>query len=116
MEDGIRARIAYVACCLITSKQPGSIYDHHNGQHVNMSGTVSSKKVKAYDSTNGVHFTSTLNGLYDHEKGSHITMEVKGNDVKGYEYVSGSHFSGTFKDSTLTLYDQGAANHYDYIF
>jgi hypothetical protein len=43
-------------------------------------------------------------------------MEVKGNDIKGYEYVSGSHFSGTFKDSTLTLYDQGAANHYDYIF
>lgn len=56
----------------------------------------------------------TLPNLFDHELGSHISLDINGDDLKGYEHGTESHYSGKISGTTVTVFDHGTGGHYHY--
>ena len=43
-----------------------------------------------------------------------MELELNGHNFTGYDYSSGSHFSGTVSGSGVSVYDYGSGQYYSY--
>lgn len=62
------------------------------------------------------HISGIKSGtMYHYGLGSHINLQVNGNEFSGYDYDSGSHFMGTISNKTVQLYDYGTGRYHTYL-
>ena len=55
----------------------------------------------------------SVSSVYDFSQGEHrlVSVKVVGGSVQGYDYATGSHFSGTGSGGALDFYDYETSSH-----
>lgn len=98
MKEEIRRVVAYAAASRANSKLSSSIYSYATGRYTNMS--------ESYDYDAGAHLGGVRKGnIYHYGEGAHI---------KGFDYSSGSHFSGRVSGRSVRLFDYGSSDYFHY--
>jgi hypothetical protein len=114
MNDNLRACIAFLVGRISGASRKSSVFDHAQGKHINISGSIGTDNINVFDHDRGAHISGSLPNLYDHDIGAHISVNFYENQVRGFDHGSGSHYSGNVGGSTVTIFDHGTGQHYHY--
>ena len=107
MKEEIRRVVAYAAAGRANSKFASSIYSYATGRYTNMS--------ESYDYDAVAHLGGVRKGnIYHYGEGAHISLEMGGNDFKGFDYSSGPYFSGRVSGRSVRLFDYGSSEYFHY--
>jgi hypothetical protein len=118
MEKFVRAAVAYVAGRLISGKESSSIYDFSEKDYTSLGGPVSPASVNVFDYTHACYISGGGNGqtlkLFHCGVNNYISLTLRGDSFAGYDYGSGSHFSGMVRRFRIRLYDSGSNAYFSY--
>jgi len=119
MKDTTRRVIAYIAGCLISNKKASAIYDSSASKHFSFSGHIAQKDISVYDLTEGCDIAGFGTGnsfsLFHYGNRKHISLELDSTNYNGYDYDTGSHYTGSVNGNAITLYDYEQTSYYHYI-
>jgi len=108
------ACIANIAARLSGPSVNSAVYDHTQGKHIHVSGSVSATSVNVYDHDRGAHVTGSPANLYDYGRGAHISLNLNGTRFSGYDHGSGNHYSGNINGHSVTIYDHESGQHHHF--
>ncbi len=115
MKPHVRRGVAFVVRKAISGATSSSIYDYSESSHFHFSGTVSASSVSVYDHAEGCHVSGNLPNLFHHGDGRHIQLVIgNGQHFTGFDYGTGSHFSGRVSGRSVSLYDYEHGQHFNY--
>jgi len=119
MNGSTRRAVAYIAGRLIREIPVSTVYDYDKGQYFSLAGDVSKRQVSVFDYDGGFHVGGSSGdgrsfSLYDYGHSSYISLEIHGNQFRGYDYASGAHFSGRVDTKAVSLYDYGKSKYFNY--
>jgi hypothetical protein len=107
MDEQIRRLVAYAAAGRASGRFGSSVYSYDRAKHSNMSET--------YDYESAAHLGNVKSGqMFHYGLSAHVSLEVTGNSLKGYDYSSSSHFSGRIMGRTVEVYDYGESRYFSY--
>jgi len=102
MKETIRRAIISSVVAKVSGTHPSSIYSFDRAQYTNMG--------QGYDYEASAHFSDN----YHYGEGSHMNIQISGNNFSGYDYGDGHHFSGTVNGRSVSIYDHGEGRHFNY--
>ncbi len=113
MRDEVRTAVAFVVAKACGA--PGSsVYDYSASKYSHFSGSVD-KNVSIYDHSAQTHITGTLSSMYHYLTNNYINITISGHTFNGYDYDSGSHFSGTVRRSNVQIFDYQTSSYYQFV-
>ncbi len=107
MREEIRRAIAVNAAARVNQRNPSGVYSYDRGRRTSITPT--------YDYEAGAHIGGSGSSLYHYGLGSHISLNVNGNNFTGYDYDGGHHFSGRVNGNSVQLYDYGEGSYFNYL-
>ena len=116
MESHTRRAIAYVAGRLINEESRSSIYDYSESKYTNFGGNVSWSSVSIFDYEQSCYISGSSTNLYHYGDGHYVTLNVEGGQFSGFDYRSGTYFSGRASGRSLYIYDYDTSRYYQYSF
>jgi hypothetical protein len=105
MQPHIRAVIAAAAHAFVTGKKVAGLYDHAAGRHLRIAAEARAEHLQGHDGDRNARFGGTLSELRDAVTGAALNMEVVGDEVRGYDRSSSTHFSAKVSERLVQLYD-----------
>ena len=118
MTPGLRAMVAYVASRLISGAESSFIFDFSAKGHRSMGGTVNQECVNVYDFSENCQLTGqSSNGsfeLYHHGDQIHISLEIIGESLKGFDHSAGRQFSGVVRGARVFVIEEADLRQYTY--
>ncbi len=111
MEPNVKACIAFIAGRAISGKTSSSIYDYSQNKNINISGNVSQTNASVYDYDRKCHVQGSLSNLYDHGVNGHVQLKIDGDRFSGFDYSSGTHFSGSVSGNSVSLHANGHSSY-----
>lgn len=113
MNSNTKACVAFIVATH-SGATKSSVYDHSQGKHIHISGTVTPYAVNIYDHDRGCHFGGDIGNLYDYGRLAHISLTINLNQFSGFDYGDGHHYSGSINESTVSIYDYGFGEYFNY--
>jgi hypothetical protein len=119
MKDHTRRAVALIAGCIITGKNPSSVYDYSQSKYFQFSGETTPTTVNVYDYDERCYVggsgdpSSQLN-LYHYGNSKYITLKIEGDKFNGYDYDTQRHFNGSVNGNSISLYDDEKSQHYNF--
>ncbi|MEM7752933.1 MAG: hypothetical protein AAF230_05925 [Pseudomonadota bacterium] len=107
MDERIRRMVAYAAGGRNKGQFGSSIYSYDQGGYTNMS--------QSYDYGEGAHFSGAEGGnMFHYGAGAYVNLQMEGGRFRGYDYSSGSHFAGEVRNNSISIYDYGRGQYFNY--
>ena len=118
MKPRVRLAVAFVVARLANGAAVGSIFDCVTKRQVRFGGTTRPDFINVFDGELGAHLTGTGEaGLYKlvHYGESHrITLAIDGTRFEGFDHGTSSRFAGDVRGATVTLFDGGEGQSFEY--
>lgn len=102
-----RYMVAFVAASLNAGRTFTHVYDHDAGREVAVGGVVRPERVQLIEGLTGARLEGEPGSLFHSGSNAHIQLSLDGDGFSGYDYGSGAHFRGVFRD-------QGAVQVFDH--
>lgn len=115
MKPHVRRVIAYIAGCVISKRKSSTVYDYVTSSYFSFSINLSKSGVAVYDYANNCHISGSYLSLYHYGEGSHIALQINGNNFTGFDYGGGCHFSGSLNNNSISLYDYGVGSYFNFL-
>jgi hypothetical protein len=114
MKTHTRYAVAYIAGRRASGRTSGAVYDSQASRHINMSGTLTSSRVSAYDHDQNCHISGSGTSLYHYGNGAYVTLQLNASRFSGFDYDSQQHFTGNVNGRSVSLYDYETGRYYNY--
>ena len=114
MIPNLRACIANVAARLNGGDVNGAVYDHTQGKHIPVSGSVGDAAVNVFDHERRAHVTGSAPNLYDHGTRRHVSLVMNGATFTGFDHFSGLNYSGRINGCAVTIFDYESGRHHQF--
>jgi hypothetical protein len=119
MHADTRYLVAYIAGRLASGKNASSVFDLEAGKHRMMTGTVTDSNINVYDFERNCHISGSGSAtqwtLYDFGRAAHISLQMESKTrFKGYDYATGTFYTGTISSKNVSLYDFGSGKYYNF--
>lgn len=117
MNQHLHARIAYIACRLITGKRAAALYNHTASREVDMADLPDAAFLKEFDEKLRDYVPGfASNCTYRYEPGSDPAIEIFLNERTFIIHVNGSdaYFIGNIQRDMVYLYDHRESAHFRY--
>jgi hypothetical protein len=120
MKDHTRRAVAYIAA-IESGRRAATLFDYSEGRYFNFGGTFHANGLNVFDYESRCYISGTARSLFHYGNGRHITFNQEPQhfnpdrqQFSGFDYDTGSHFSGTVAGSQITLYDYENGRYYSY--
>ncbi|WP_343528292.1 hypothetical protein [Sphingomonas sp.] len=105
MQPAIRAIIAASSHALVKGKKVAGVYDQTADRHLRIAAEARGEHLQGFDGDRGVKFGGTLPELTETGAGASIHMDVAGDETRGYDRSTSSHFTCRIAEDLVQLYD-----------
>ncbi|MEO0026425.1 MAG: hypothetical protein ABIK54_06670 [candidate division WOR-3 bacterium] len=116
MKDETRRVVAFIAGKLIAGSGAWAIYDCEEARSWRFSGSVSPEQILVYDPEANCRISGygeeDSYSIYHHGNRHHIELKIEGSGFEGYDYGSGSRFSGSVEGSSVVILDGQERKYY----
>lgn len=108
MQPHTRALIAATAFAVLTGKKVAGLYDHSATRDRRIAAERRGDQVQGVDGDRAAKFGGTLPEIFDAGDKAHISFEVEGTKVRGYDRASSTFYDAQVSDGVVQVYDHGA--------
>jgi len=105
MEPHTRAIIAAAVFASITGKKVAGLYDHSEGRDLRIAAEKRGDHIQGFDGERGVKFGGALPELYDAGDKTHVSLEIDGTKVKGYDRGSAGFYAAHVINDVVQVFD-----------
>jgi hypothetical protein len=109
MRDHTVRAIAYIVARMAGKGTLSAIYDQSLSKHFSFGGELSEENVFIYDHEQKCHISGSGSAgsysLYHFGNGKHISLKMGENGFEGYDHDSGTRFSGSIGDGSISIND-----------
>lgn len=109
--------IAYIACRLITGKNPAFLYDLEHSQEIEIAGILDIEFLRKFDDDHDGYIPGfASNCTYRYTSGIGPSFNIFINEKTFVIHINGSsaYFIGNLNNDTVYLYDHNMSTHFRY--
>jgi hypothetical protein len=118
VSPGLRAVVAYVASRLISGAASSFIFDFSSRGHRSMGGTVNTSCINVFDFSENCQITGHMSSgtlqLFHLGERVHLSLEILGEQFRGFDHSTGRHFSGVTQGPRVSMKDDADLRSYQY--
>lgn len=117
MQEGMNICIAYMACRLISGKQPVSLYDYAQARQVKINGLPDAEGLRAFERNLGWYMPGYASGcVYEHafSNGQAVELFIKEDTFVVHISGSAAYYIGHVRNDTIYLFDHRESTHLYY--
>ena len=97
--------VAAATCAFIAGEKVAGLYDHAAGRHLRIAAEARGESLQGYDGDRSAKFGGTLPELYDVGTGAFVSMEITGDEARGYDRASASAYTARVTDGVVQVFD-----------
>jgi len=109
MHPHTQAIVAATAYAFITGRKVAGVHDHQSGRDLLIAAEVRAGRLQGMDGDRASRFSATPSEIHDAADNAFISLEIDGDDARGYDRGSASHYSLKVTEPIVQLYDHSAS-------
>ncbi len=114
MQAHTRALVAAAAFAFVTGKKVAGLYDHAAKADRRIAAEARGNALQGFDGERGAKFGGNLPEILDAGDASHISFEIDGTSVKGYDRLSATFYEARVGEGLVQVFDYGEAAWFAY--
>jgi hypothetical protein len=106
--------IAAAAFAYVTGRKVAGLYDHAAGRDVPIAAEAHGHQLQGFDGDRGVRFGGALPELHDAGDRAFVSFEIDGEQIRGYDRRTASHYTGQVRDGLVQIFDHAEQAWFSY--